>query len=226
MPQPIIAAKNLGRRSRHGDWLLRDISMELCAGERVALVGPSGSGKTLMLRALAMLDPIEAGELLWNGARVAGSSVPEFRSQVMYLHQRLAIGEGTVEQILRGPLEFQQHAGRVFSKERICRWLSVLERTNDFLEKKATTLSGGEAQIVALLRAMQLDPAVLLLDEPTAALDVSAALAIEQLVRIWLDESVEVRATVWVSHDIEQAHRIANRQWQMRGGELREELVD
>lgn len=225
MPQTILTARSLGRRSQQGDWLLRGISLKLHKGERVALVGPSGSGKTLMLRALAMLDPLDSGELLWNGRRVAGDRVPEFRSQVIYLHQRPVIGDGTVEQILRAPLSFQQHMGREFMLERHGGWLGVLERGVNFLEKRASTLSGGEAQIVALLRAVQLDPAVLLLDEPTAALDAEAAQSIERLVQVWLDEAAEARATVWVSHDAQQANRVANVHWEMHDGELRQEAV-
>jgi putative ABC transport system ATP-binding protein len=73
---------------------------------------------------------------------------------------------------------------------------------------------------VALLRAVQLDPVVLLLDEPTAALDREAVAAVERLVGDWFDESPNDRALIWVSHDSGQAQRMTDRQVRMQRGEL------
>lgn len=215
---PILTAQNVSRKSE-GQWLLREVTVELEPGQRVALVGPSGSGKSLLLRLLAALDPTDTGSLQWNGANINGSSVPEFRSRCIYLHQSPSLGEGTVEEVLRHPLSFRQHARREFARDAIIIWLKSLDRDASFLQKSVATLSGGETQIVALLRAMQLDPLVLLLDEPTSALDAEAALAIERLVVGWLAESKE-RAAVWVSHDEDQARRVANVIWRMRDGQL------
>ncbi len=81
-------------------------------------------------------------------------------------------------------------------------------------------LSGGEAQLVALLRAIQLDPQVLLLDEPTAALDREATGAVEQLVELWFADERDRRATVWVSHDGRQAARVAGAILRVHDGQL------
>ena len=75
-------------------------------------------------------------------------------------------------------------------------------------------------QIVALLRAVQLDPLVLLLDEPTAAIDPAAAAAVEQLVGRWWCDSPQERAMIWITHDAVQAERIAMRTLHMEGGRL------
>lgn len=188
----------------------------------MALVGPSGSGKTVLLRSLAMLDPIQSGEVLFRGNHPSGDAVPVYRSQVIYLHQRPQIGEGVVEDIVCAPLAFRLHASKSASERRLGQWLRILGRSTEFLKKSAEKLSGGEQQIVALLRAMQLDPTVLLLDEPTAALDDEAEQGIERLVGSWFAESRTSRAIVWVTHDSAQVERVADVRWQMDGGRLTE----
>ena len=216
-----LVADNIGRRAA-GRWLLANVSLTIAAGERLALVGPSGSGKTLLLRSLALLDPADEGEIRWQGERVHGHRVPAFRSRVIYLHQRPALAEGTVEANLRQPFEFGVHRARQFDRGRIVAALEALGRGEAFLAKHQRDLSGGEAQLTALLRAMQLDPDMLLLDEPTAALDADATKLVETLVANWQQERTADRATVWVSHDAEQARRVGSRIVHLKSGRLEE----
>ena len=180
----------------------------------------TGSGKTLLMRALACLDSIDTGEILWHGEPIHGDAVPQFRRQAIYLHQRPALIEGTVEENLRLPFTLRIHRQCEFSRERIISLLGHVNRTGAFLERSSRDLSGGEAQIVALLRAIQLQPALLLLDEPTAALDDESMQMIEQLVNDWFEESPSDRAFVWVSHDKEQVARVAGRILAMHDGRL------
>lgn len=184
--------------------------------------GPSGSGKTLLLRALAWLDPLQSGELFWIGAALRGNNVPSFRRQVIYVHQTPVLQEGTVEDNLRRPYSLQIHSGDSFNLQRTIQWLERTGRKSDFLDLQARHLSGGESQLVALLRALQLRPRVLLLDEPTAAVDGEGALAVEAIVREWHTEDSDERAYVWVSHDSKQAQRVANRFWRVDQGRLQQ----
>lgn len=207
-------------RKAGGSCLLNQISLSVHGGDRLALVGPTGSGKTLLLRSLAMLDPVDAGEIRWQGKRVPGNEIPEFRSRVIYLHQRPALVEGTVEDNLRQPFSLQVHKKKPFRRERIVELLESLGRDESFLSKQQSDLSGGEAQLTALLRAIQLDPRILLLDEPTAALDSKATDMVETLVGQWLDEQPARRATAWVTHDREQARRISPTVLQIHDGKL------
>ena len=219
--QTLLEARQVGRRNPDGQsWLLDGVSVTLRPGTRLAVVGPSGSGKTLLLRALAMLDPIDHGSIAWQGRVVAREAIPAYRSQVIYLHQRPALFDDTVEGALRQPFSLQVYSRRRFDRDRVITLLADLQREPSFLEKHIRDLSGGETQIVALVRALQLDPTVLLLDEPTAALDVHATASTETLLERWMAESPAVRAWVWVSHDVDQAQRMARERIVVEAGRL------
>jgi putative ABC transport system ATP-binding protein len=206
---PALAAIGIGRRDPKTDaWLIREVNMAVHYGDRLGIVGSSGAGKTVLLRALAMLDPISAGEILWNGQSVRRDSVPAFRKQVIYLHQRPALYEGNVEDNLRYPFTLKGHRSNAFDRSRVLDLLAALGRDAGFLAKSSRDLSGGEAQIVALIRAIQLEPSVLLLDEPTASLDPGTAQALEDVIDRWLSAKTGERALVWVSHDREQTLRM------------------
>jgi putative ABC transport system ATP-binding protein len=221
---PVIEVRGIGRRNPKVEgWLIRDVSFALHRGDRLAVLGPSGAGKTVLLRALAMLDPLDAGEIHWQGHAVPGRAVPSFRKQVIYLHQRPVLLDRTVEDNLRHPFMLKAHSDRRYDPERVVALLGCLNRNAAFLGKLTRDLSGGEAQIVALLRAVQLDPVVLLVDEPTASLDQATGHAVEGLLDRWLLAGHGERALVWVSHDREQAARVTGRRLFLRDGRLEPE---
>jgi len=215
---PLLQAAEIGRRAPGGDWLYRKLSLKVAPGDRWAVTGPIGSGKTLLLRALALLDPVDEGAILWENAPVPDKDVPAFRRQVTFLHQRPVLLEGTVEENLRLPHTFHQNRDANFDREETLRRLSELGLDATFLDRRHHELSGGEAQIVALLRALQLEPGVLLLDEPTGALDTEATAVIERMVADWQQRDLRRRATVWVSHDSRQVDRVARQVLPIRRG--------
>ncbi len=226
MVRKIVDAQRIGRQHpRQAGWLFRDVTVSIAAGQRLALVGPTGSGKTLLLRALAFLDPLDQGEIHWREQLVRGGRVARYRADVMYLHQSPVLFEGTVEDNLRLPLTLKQHAGKQFDRTAVMQQLEAMQRSN-LLTLSAQSLSGGERQIVALLRAMQLDPTVLLLDEPTASLDAATARLIERLIQEWQADKGEHRAYVWVSHSAEQVSRIATEVLQVENGTLTRGAAD
>ena len=219
-----VAVRGIGRRDPKSEgWLIRHVRFGVNLGMRLALLGPTGAGKTVLLRAMALLDPLDEGTIEWQGRAVVGDSVPRYRKQVVYLHQRPALLDGSVEDNLRHPFTLKVHQDRRFDRSRVLTLLDGLGRGVAFLEKSSRDLSGGEAQIVALVRAVQLDPAILLLDEPTASLDQVTAQAVEGLLDGWFAAGHVQRALVWVSHDLDQAHRVTTERLTMRSGRLEPE---
>ena len=217
----LLEAKALVRRdARTATILLAPTDFSLAEGERVVIAGPSGSGKSVFLRALALLDPADGGQLLWHGRAVDRRLIPRYRRNVAYVRQRPALVEGTVEENLRYPYTLHAYRDAHFDRGLATRLLLAAGRSEGFLEKRAGDLSGGEAQITALIRVLQLAPEVLLLDEPTASLDPESSRSIEALVTDWFEAGRQARASIWVSHDPEQAERVGLRRLYMRAGHL------
>ena len=218
----MLEAVELSRRTAAGDFLLHGVSFRVKAAERWCILGPTGSGKTLLLRALALLDAVDSGEVRWQGEPITDFEVPAYRRKVIYLHQRPALVEGSVEDNLLLPWTFKAGRKPGLRRENVLHFLSCIGRGADFLERQSRQLSGGERQIVALLRALQLEPQVLLLDEPTAALDVKSTHCVEEIVQTYLKESPVTRASVWVTHDLDQVPLVADWQLSLQSGKAEE----
>lgn len=213
--QPAFAGQTV-LQTRHlafhidGRTLWQDLNLSLHAGEGLGITGPSGTGKTLLLRTLAGLEPLQSGELTFDGRALEQWSMPAYRARVVYVPQRPVLREGTVEAALRAPFAFRLHRNHAFPEDRIHALLQTLGRDDGFLRQRAERLSGGEAQIVAMLRALLIDADVLLLDEPTASLDAATVAIVEQLIAQWMAERPE-RAYLWTSHDRAQLERVTDR---------------
>lgn len=200
----------LGERS-----LWRDVSFTLCAGERWAVTGPSGSGKTQLLRTLAGLASPSGGGIRFANRPLAVCKMPDYRARVVYVPQRPSLPEGSVKAVLAAPFGLRVHRGKAFSPSVARRYLDALGMGGAFLAQRTEDLSGGETQLVATLRAVLIEPSVLLLDEPTASLDAARAACIEALVDGWLERERD-RAWVWTSHDREQVARMSDQTLALR----------
>lgn len=206
---PVLEAHGLACALGGRD-LWGDLALALHAGESLAVTGPSGVGKTLLLRTLAGLRAADAGEIRFDGRGLADWWMPEYRARVVYLAQRPALPDGSVGEALAAPFALRVHRHQRFDAERASRYLAELGLGPEFLQQSTDDLSGGEAQVAALLRALLLEPRVLLLDEPTASLDPQRTQRVEALLRAWL-EGVAERACIWVSHDPAQIDRVSDR---------------
>ena len=202
--------QNVPNQTGSGRVLWSGLGLELYPNERLAVTGPSGSGKSLLLRALAALDPLKSGSLRFRAQDVQTLPVTTYRTQVLYLPQRAPLYPGTVEDNLRLPFTLQAHRDKAFSPGHVTRLLAQLGRSEAFLSQAAERLSGGEAQLVALVRALSLDPEVLLLDEATSALDPDVLGRAEGLLLEWTQAADH--ALLWVGHDAAQRERLATRE--------------
>jgi putative ABC transport system ATP-binding protein len=201
--------KNAGKIIQN-HWIWQNLNFEIFPGDKVAIVGVSGSGKSLLLRALAGLDPLQKGQIYFQGKSLDSLSLPHYRSQVIYLHQRPALWEGTVEDNLQQVYSLAIHRHRNYNRNLILEYLKLLDKPVDFLQRPVSAISGGEAQIVVFLRALQFSPQVLLLDEPTASLDANTTHNLETLITAWYTQSPQ-RAYIFTSHESAQLQRITNR---------------
>jgi len=238
----LLHVKNLSRKVS-GNWIWENISFELSAGQRLALSGTSGSGKSMLLRTLAGLDVLEKGpsgeegSISFSGKSIAEWEMPEYRTRIGYVPQHPAFLDETVEECFKRVFTLKANQNKFYVREKIFLWLEQLSipdtgknnsEKGDFAEllnHPAKELSGGEAQVVAIFRALQLDPQVLLLDEPTASMDVQLARLMEDLLEKWHKCSSEIfpaptglqaqRAWIWVSHNPEQLTRMCRQTYSL-----------
>jgi putative ABC transport system ATP-binding protein len=194
--------------------LVQDVSVQVSAGEILAIVGPSGAGKSSFLRLLNRLDEPTSGRVLLKSQDFRSISPQELRRRIGMVMQTAYLFPGTIAaNIAFGP--FQR--GQMLAPVQVER---LLERVGlpGLADRDVSNLSGGEAQRVALARTLANEPEVLLLDEPTSALDEASVRGIEELI---LGIVRERRMTcLIVTHDRAQAARLAERTMVMQAGRL------
>jgi peptide/nickel transport system ATP-binding protein len=206
---------------------LHDLSLTVGAGEVVGVVGESGSGKSTLLRALAGLLVPRAGTLQVGGSAVpwpTGRRSQDVRREIQIVFQnpdaslnpRQSIGA-----ILDHPLrKFRPGLDRHQRRQRISEVFGQLRLSPDLLERYPAALSGGQRQRVALARALVADPAVVLCDEITSALDVSVQASILELLGDLRRDSG--LAMVFVTHDLGVLRAVADRALVLQAGHVRE----
>jgi putative ABC transport system ATP-binding protein len=179
---PALEARDLRVRFQ-GRWVLDGFSLRVESGETVVLRGESGRGKSTLLRCLLGLVVPEAGEIHIGGRRLTPESVWELRTRIGYVPQEPDLGSAAVREWLAQPFSYRANQARARNLERVPELLERLRLSSDLLDSKASDLSGGERQRVALVSALLLDRELLLLDEPTAALDPRNRGALQELLQ-------------------------------------------
>jgi putative ABC transport system ATP-binding protein len=192
--------------------LLSCVSFQLERGEVLAVIGPSGAGKSTLLRLLNRLDEPTSGTVLLNGTDTGTLAPRELRRRIGMVMQRAYPFPGTVaENVAFGP----KQSGQTISDAAIDALLAHVG-LEGYRSRNALTLSGGESQRVAITRALANEPEVLLLDEPTAALDETARHGVEELLESLIRE--RHLTCVWVTHSIEQARTMADKLMTIEAG--------
>lgn len=179
-------------------------------GQILAIKGPSGSGKSTLLRMLARIIRSESGDVYWEGKHWQTVAPATWRRCIHYVSQKPVMFAGTVEDNLRQPFSLREVKDHSTISESLCRqYMKELDLPLELLQQNAPSLSGGEAARVAFIRALLLEPAVLLLDEPTAYLDAGNRLQLVNLISRWVVEKPG-RAVIIVSHNDDELSGLDN----------------
>jgi iron complex transport system ATP-binding protein len=196
---------------RGGRSILESIDLRIGPGELLAIVGPNGSGKSTLLRALAGIWPISAGSILLDQRPIGSLSRREIARRIAFLPQdgRLDFAF-TVEEVVamgryphRGRFQREGRADRAAIETALeCCDVSALR------DRFVNTLSGGERQRVLIARSLAVEPDFVLLDEPTASLDVEHAMGILDLCRKLVSAG---RSVALATHDLNAVARYASR---------------
>jgi putative ABC transport system ATP-binding protein len=218
-PEPILTLRGVGREYPGGVSALRCVDLDIYRGELVAIVGPSGSGKTTMLNVMGTLDRPSVGDVVIDGFEVAGLSDRELsalrarRIGFVFQHFHLEPGVSALDNVADGLL----YAG-VGLRERRERAEAALRRVGlgHRLNHRPHELSGGEKQRTAIARAVVREPALLLADEPTGALDSHSG---EGVMRLLLDLNESGTTIIVITHEQVVASHLS-RQVSMLDGQI------
>jgi len=193
-------------KAHEGRTVLDVPRFEIAAGEVLCLVGPPGAGKSTLLRLLAALDVPSSGTVWFGGFRMDERSVSvELRRRITLVFQRPQLMVGTVLTNVEYGLRLRGRHGHP------ARARGMLERVHlsHLADRSAHAVSGGEAQLVALARALAIEPNVVLLDEPTNNLDPARVGLVEEVVM--RDHQERGTTVVWATHNHFQARRVGDR---------------
>ncbi|MCC4299449.1 amino acid ABC transporter ATP-binding protein [Aurantimonas coralicida] len=215
----MIEMRGVGKRFGKFE-ALKDIDLEVAAGEVVVLLGPSGSGKSTLIRCINLLEQYDAGDVIVDGTRVeAGRRLQSVRQEVAMVFQAFNLfpNHTVLDNVALGPVRVR---GLSWQESR-ARARRLLERVGiaEQAEKYPVQLSGGQQQRVGIARALAMEPRILLFDEPTSALDPEMVGEVLDVIKGLAGEGVTM---MLVTHEMGFARQVADRIVFMEAGEIKE----
>jgi tungstate transport system ATP-binding protein len=197
-----------GIQIRRNEQVVLDVEhLSIQRGETLGVIGPNGAGKSTLLLALAHLIKPTRGEISFDGKSLSEWNDLEYRRRISFVFQVPLLMDMTVGQNVALGLKFRG-VSKQETLERVGRWIKALG-VESLAQRRASQLSGGEAQRVSLARALVLNPELLLLDEPFAALDPpTRQKLIEDLSGLLAEDQ---RTAVFVTHNLNEAAKLSHR---------------
>jgi phosphonate transport system ATP-binding protein len=224
----MLRLEGLVKRYRTGDVALNGVDLAVPAGQVIGLIGPSGAGKSTLIRCINRLVEPTAGRIYLGDTEVTGLSRRELRRmrrrmgmifQEFALVERLTVMENVLSGRL-GYVPFWRSYLRRFPRADVRNAFATLDRVGllDHVDKRADALSGGQRQRVGIARALQQDPDLLLIDEPTASLDPKTS---RQIMRLICEVCAERKLAAVVNiHDVALAQMFLKRIVGLRAGQI------
>ncbi|MFQ1689824.1 amino acid ABC transporter ATP-binding protein [Aeromonas veronii] len=203
--------------------VLDRISLSVRAGEVIVILGPSGCGKSTLLRTLNGLEPIQGGEIRFNGVLLDGATDwQRVRQRIGMVFQSYHLFPNltVLENVLLGPLQVQkrERAEALLQAEQLLTRIGLWERRHDYPRQ----LSGGQQQRIAIVRALCMNPQVMLFDEVTAALDPEMVQEVLEVIRYLAGSGMTL---LIVTHELAFARAVADRIVFMDGGHILEQAA-
>ncbi|GII20546.1 amino acid ABC transporter ATP-binding protein [Planosporangium mesophilum] len=202
--------------------VLRDVDLNVDRGEVVVVIGPSGSGKSTLCRSINRLEPIDSGEIRFDGTPLPaeGRALARLRSEVGMVFQsfNLFAHKTVLENVTLGPVKVRKEKTAVVRE----RAMDLLERVGiaNQADKLPAQLSGGQQQRAAIARALAMQPKAMLFDEPTSALDPEM---VGEVLDVMTGLAADGMTMIVVTHEMGFARHAANRVIFMADGQLVEQ---
>jgi len=195
--------------------LLQNISFDVAKGDRIAIVGPSGAGKTSLLRLLNRLSEPSTGVILFENQDYRQIPVLQLRQQIVLVPQESKLLGMTVQDAIAYPLVLRKLPKQQIQQQ-VSHWIETLHIPAEWLDRNELQLSVGQRQLVAIARALVIQPKILLLDEPTSALDAGRT---SHLVEVLTDLATQT-TILMVNHQLEIAELFCTRVLHFQQGRL------
>ena len=216
----MLEVKNIVK-SFDGKEVLKGIDFKVDKGEKVIIIGPSGSGKSTFLRTLNLLESIDHGDIIFEGNKINTKiDLDEYRQKIGMVFQSFNLFNNLTvkENIMLAPVTLKLKTKEEAEKEAI----KLLEKINlkDKIDKYPSQLSGGEKQRVAIVRALAMNPKMMLFDEPTSALDPEMVGEVLNLMKDLVDDGMTM---IIVTHEMSFAKDIGSKIVFMDDGKIVEQ---
>ncbi|MEC5317426.1 phosphonate ABC transporter ATP-binding protein [Brenneria populi subsp. brevivirga] len=224
----MLRIANLSKTYRIGDRALKNVSLDVPAGQIIGLIGPSGAGKSTLIRCINRLIEPSDGRIFLHNEEITAAPRPRlraFRRRIGMIFQEYALVERltVMENVLSGRLgyvPFWRSFFRRYPPQDVANAFALLERVGlrDHVDKRADALSGGQRQRVGIARALAQNPELLLIDEPTASLDPKTSRQIMRLIsEICRERGLPAIINI---HDVVLAQNFVERIIGLRAGEI------